>query len=58
MVRPEISLTKSPNPMLFSISKQTFPKLPSPLTPMIISGVVKPTDKRKSNLLARQKVRT
>ena len=46
--------------MLFSISIQTLPKLDGQLMPMTgaISGVVTPKDKTKSNLLARQKVRT
>ena len=54
----EISLTKSPNPMLFTISRQTFPKIQGQLMPMtgVISGVIIPTDKTKSNLLAIIKV--
>ena len=47
--------------MVFSISKKkTFSKLPSQLMPMtgVISGVVTPKDKTKTNPLARQKVRT
>ena len=45
--------------MLCSISKQSFPKLPGQLLPMtvVISGVVTPKDKIKSNHLAREKVR-
>ena len=52
------SLTESPNPMLFNISKQAFPKLPSQLMNMtgVISSIV--TSKDKSNSLAKQKVRT
>ena len=55
----EKSLTKSPNPMLFSISKQSFPKLPGQQMPItgVKSGVVTPKDKIKSNPLAREKVR-
>ena len=45
--------------MLFSISKQSFPTLPGKLMSMtgVISGVVTPKDKTKSNPLAREKVR-
>ena len=45
--------------MLFSISKQSFPKLPGHLMPMagVISGVVTSKDKTKSNPLGREKVR-
>ena len=42
----EKSLTKSLNPILFSISKQTFPKIQGQLMPMteVISGVITPKD--------------
>ena len=45
--------------MIFSVSEQSFPKLPGQLIPMtgLISGVVTPKDKTKSNPLAREKVR-
>ena len=45
--------------MLFSISKQSFPKLPGQQMPMtgVISGVVTAKDKTKSNHLAGEKVR-
>ena len=45
--------------MLFSISKQSFPKLPRELIPMTgaISGVVTTKDKIKSNLLSGEKIR-
>ena len=45
--------------MLFSISEQSFSKLPSQLIPMteVISGVITPKDKTKSNPLSREKVR-
>ena len=45
--------------MLFSISKQTFPKLQGQLMPMTqaASGVVTAKDKTKSNPVASQKVR-
>ena len=54
---PEKSLTKSPNFMLYGTSKQSFPKLPGQLMPMtvVISEVVTPTGKTKSNPLAREK---
>ena len=44
--------------MLFTISKQTFPKLQGQLMPMtgVVSGVVTAKDKTKSNPLAREKV--
>ena len=44
--------------MFFSISKQSFPTLPGQLMFMtgVISGVVTPKDKTKSNPLAREKV--
>ena len=44
--------------MLFSISKQTLPRLPGQLISMteIISGIVTPKYKTKSNSFARQKV--
>ena len=53
----EKSLTKSPNFMLYSISKQSFPKLTGQLMPItvVISEVVTPTGKTKSNPLAREK---
>ena len=42
----EKSLTKFLNPILFSVSKQTFPKIKRQLMPMteVISGVVTPKD--------------
>ena len=45
--------------MLFSISKQSFPKLPGQLVPIteVINGVVTPKDKTKSTPLAREKVK-
>ena len=45
--------------MLFSISKQTFPKIEGHLMPMtgVISDVVTPEDKTKSNHLGSLKVR-
>ena len=45
--------------MLFSISKQSFPKLPGDLMPMsgVISGVVRLKDKAKSKPVSRDKVR-
>ena len=45
--------------MLFSISKQSFPKLPGQLMLMtgVNSGVATPKDKIKSNPLAREKIR-
>ena len=45
--------------MLISISKQSFPNLPGDLMPMsaVISGVVRPKDKTKSNAVSRDKVR-
>ena len=45
--------------MLFSTSKQSFPTLPGQLTSMtgVVSGVVTPKDKTKSNPLARGKNR-
>ena len=45
--------------MLFSISKQSLPELPSQLMAMtgVISEVVTPKDKVKSKPLAREKVR-
>ena len=45
--------------MLFSISKQSFPKLPGQQMPMtgVISGVVTPKDKTNSDPLAGEKVR-
>ena len=45
--------------MLFSISKQSFPKLSGQLMLMtdVISGVVTPKGKTKSKPLAREKVR-
>ena len=45
--------------MLFSISKQTFPKIEANLMPMtqVTSVVVTPKVKTKSNPLARLKVR-
>ena len=54
----EKSLSKSLNPMLFSISKQTSPKLPSQLMPKpcVISVVMTPKDKTKSSPFDRQKV--
>ena len=54
------SLTKSPNPMLFSISKLSFPKIHGELMPMIgvIKGVITRKDQTKSNPLARVKVYT
>ena len=54
-LRLEKSLTKSPNPILFSISKQISPKLPSQLMPMtgVISEVVTPKGKTKSNSLGK-----
>ena len=53
-----ICLTESQNPLLFSISKQSFQKLPRQLMPMteVISWSVTPKDKTKSNPLAREKV--
>ena len=55
----EKSFAKSPNPMLFSRSKQTFPKTEANLMSMtrVTSGVVTPKDNTKSNPLARLKVR-
>ena len=45
--------------MLFSISKQAFPKIEANLMPItrVTSAVVTPKDKTKSNPLARLKVR-
>ena len=45
--------------MLFSILNKSFPKLERQLIPVtgVISGVVPPKDKSKSNPLAREKVR-
>ena len=45
--------------MLFSISKDSFPKMQVQVMPMtgVISGVIKPKNKTKSNSLARLKVR-
>ena len=42
----ETNLTKSPNPMIFSISEQTFPKLSGQLMPMteVISVVITLTE--------------
>ena len=53
------NLSKSPNPMLFSISKHYFPKIQGQLMSVagIISGVVTPKDKTKWNPLPRLKVR-
>ena len=44
--------------MLFSITNESFPKLPGELMPMagVISGAVTPKHKTKSNPLAREKV--
>ena len=55
----ERNLTKSPNPMLFSISKHSFPNIQGQLMPMteVISGLVTPKDKTKSNPLAKLDVR-
>ena len=52
-------LTESPNPMLFTMSTQTSPIVPSELILMtgVISRVVTPKDKAKSNPLLRQKGR-
>ena len=54
----EKSFAKSPNPMLFSRSKQTFPKTEANLMPMtrITCWFVTPKDKTKSNPLASLKV--
>ena len=45
--------------MVFNISKHSFPKMHGQLMPMtrVITGVVTPKDKTKSNPLARLKVR-
>ena len=53
------SLMKGANPILFSISKDSFPRIQGQLMPMtgVISGVTTPKDKTKSNPLARLKVR-
>ena len=53
------SLTESANPMLFSISKQSYPKLPGQLMLItwVISLIITPKDKTKSNPLPREKVR-
>ena len=58
-LRLEKSPTKSLNPMLFSISKHSFPKIQGQLMPMtgVISRVITPKDKTTSNPLARLKVR-
>ena len=55
----EKNFTKPPNRMLFSILKHSFPRIQGQLMPMtgVISGVVTPKDKTKSNPLARLKVR-
>ena len=51
--------TKCPNSLLFSISRQTFPKIQGQLMPMtrVISGAITPKYKTKSSPLARLKVR-
>ena len=53
------SLMKGPNPTLFTISKDSFPRIQGQLMPMtgVISGVTTPKDKSKSNPLTRLKVR-
>ena len=47
---------KFPNPMLFSMSKETFPKIPNQLLPMtrVMSGVATRKDETRSNPLARE----
>ena len=58
----EKSLTKHPNPMLFTISKQSFSELPSQLMPRVISRVItskdkmKPPYQRKSQVLSKSVV--
>ena len=58
-VKLEKRLTKSRNTMLFRTSTRLSPKIPGQLMPMIgvISGVVRPNDKTKSNHLATLKIR-
>ena len=58
-LRLERKLTKSAHPMLFRISKHSFPKMQGELMPMagVISGGVTPKDKTRSNPFARLKVR-
>ena len=58
VLKLENSLTKFPNHMLFSISKQSFSKLAGQAMPMtkVLTSVLTPTDKTNSNILPQEKV--